>query len=171
MFTNDYVQSGGLNLEEGIIRRTMPTISFRIQTFIRSKPENIFPNIADLTQHGMWSANPVQIEALTNGPVMVGSKYRSSAQVNGIHFNAELEVTQYRPPVAFSFSGKDETGHFEHHLSLSTENDGTTVERRVVFDLTPRQWLMYLLLLYPVRLPAARKALNLLKKRVEEAGK
>lgn len=146
----------------------MPKASFRVHVLIHSSPEIIFPHIADLTRHGEWSANPVQVEAVTNGPIAVGSRYRSTAQVNGLHFSAMLEVTQRQPPFMFSFSGTDETGYFEHSFTLRPTTNGTVVERRVSFDLTLRQWLRYALLLYPVRLPAAIKALSLLKMHVEQ---
>jgi hypothetical protein len=62
----------------------MPTTSISFHTNINARPEVVFAYIADLTQHGEWTANPVQIEALSSGPVTVGSRYRSTAHVNGI---------------------------------------------------------------------------------------
>lgn len=145
----------------------MFNVSFRVQTIIKAAPEAIFPLLADLTRHGEWSANPVQIEAVTKGTPQVGSVYRSAAQVNNLHFSAELTVNEYQPPLSFAFTGKDETGIFKHQFRLSPEPNGTRVERRVSFELSFRQWLMYCLLLFPVRLPAAQKALRRLKEYVE----
>ncbi|MFN8414119.1 MAG: SRPBCC family protein [Anaerolineales bacterium] len=145
----------------------MPNTSFQIQTHIHATPEIIFPYIADLTKHSEWSANPIHIEALTEPVPAVGNRYRSSAEVNGLRFHAELEVTEYQAPTVFAFSGIDETGRFEHRFTLRLSGAGTLVTRQVLFNLTVKQWLRYLLLLYPVRLPAARKALGLLKKHIE----
>ena len=146
----------------------MPQASFRVRTTINAEPEVIFGYVADLAQHGQWAANQLQIEPVSPGPAAVGSRYRSMAQVNGITFIAELQVTKYQPPREFAFAGEDETGRFEHRFTIQPHAHGAQVERQVRFTLTPRQWLMFLLLLYPVRLPAAKKALGLLKRRVEQ---
>ena len=146
----------------------MPKASFRVRTTINAEPEIIFGYVADLTQHDQWAANQLRIEPVSPGPAAVGSRYRSTAQVNGITFTAELQVTNYQPPREFTFAGKDETGRFEHRFTIQPCAQGAQVERQVSFTLTLRQWLMFLLLLYPVRLPAAKKALDLLKRRVEQ---
>jgi uncharacterized protein YndB with AHSA1/START domain len=147
----------------------MPTTSTSFNTNINARPEVVFAYVADLTQHGEWTANPVQIEALASGPVTVGSRYRSTARVNGILFTAELRVTEYQPPTRFAFVGEDKTGKFEHQFTLRSDQGGTRVERKINFTLTLSQWLMFQILLYPVRLPAGKKALHLLKDRLEQA--
>ena len=146
----------------------MPKASFRVGTTINAEPEVIFAYVADLTHHDQWAANQLQIEPVSPGPAAVGSRYRSTAQVNGITFTAELQVTKYQPPREFAFAGEDQTGRFEHQFTIQPHAHGAQVERQVSFTLTVRQWLMFLLLLYPVRLPAAKKALALLKRRVEQ---
>jgi len=148
----------------------MPKASFRVQTTIYAKPEVVFAYVTDLTKHGEWAANPVQIKAISPGSVMVGSRYHSTAQVKGLVFTTELRVTAYQPPSGFAFTGEDTTGRFEHQFAFRPYNHGTRVERQVNFALTWPQWLMFEISLYPVRLPAARKALNLLKARLERAG-
>lgn len=148
----------------------MPKASFAVKTWINAAPATVCAYVSDLTRHGEWSANALQIEALTPGPPAPGSRYRSTAIVNGITFNAELEVLELQPPERFVFAGHDATGRFEHVFTFRAVQGGTQVERRVNFDLSPRQWLMYWVLLLPVRLPAANRALNLLKARLEQAG-
>jgi hypothetical protein len=146
----------------------MPHASFRVRTTIHAAPDAIFAVLADLPGHGRWAANSLQIEPISPGPVVVGQRYRSTAQVSGITFTAELQVTTYQPPRVFAFSGEDSTGHFAHQFTLQPTAQGTRLERHIRFALTFRQSLLFLLLFYPVRLPAANKALALLKQHVEQ---
>ena len=148
----------------------MPNASFRVRTTINAEPAVIFETIADLTRHGQWAANQLQIEPVSAGPAALGRHYRSTAQVNGITFIADLHVTTYQPFHAFAFAGADQTGRFEHHFTLRPADQGVQVERQVRFTLTLQQWLLFLVLLYPVRLPAAKQALELLKRRLEQRG-
>ncbi len=145
----------------------MPFASFRVTTEINASIERVFDKVADLTTHGEWSANPLTIDAITPGPVELGSRYRSTAQVNGMVFQAELRVTEWQPPQRFAFSGADRTGQFEHQFTLQSHGGSTWLERKVTVHVTFPLLLMYLILLYPIRVPAARKALQALKRRLE----
>jgi hypothetical protein len=109
----------------------------------------------------------MHIEKVSPGPVGVGSHYRSLAHVNGIPFTAEFQVTKHQPPAHFAFTGHDQTGRFEHQFTFQPYDNGTRITRQVNFALTLRQWLMFAILIYPVRLPAAKKALRQLKQRLE----
>jgi hypothetical protein len=148
----------------------MPKASFRVRTTINADPDVIFESIADRTRHGQWAANQLPIEPVSPCPAAMGSRYRSTAQGNGIPFTADLHVTKYYPFQAFAFAGEDQTGRFAHHFTLRPADQGMQVERQVRFTLTMNQWLLLLVLRYPVRLPAAKKALDLLKRRLEQRG-
>jgi hypothetical protein len=145
----------------------MPPASFRVSIDIQTPPPAVFAYLSDLTKHGEWSANPVQIQALTLGPIALGSRYHSHAQLNNLQFETDLEVIIYQPPTQFGFKGQDSTGQFQHLFTLTPTHTGTHLERAVSFSLTLRQWILFLLILYPIRLPAARKALQTLKTHLE----
>lgn len=145
----------------------MPQTNFTVSIDIQAAPESVFAYITDLSKHGEWSANPLKIEAISPGPVAVGSRYKSVAEVGGQRIEAEFEVTEYEPPFRFGFAGEDSTGKYEHHFSLQSYQGGTRLERMIRFKLTTLQWLMFYVLLFPVRIPAGKKALGLLKERLE----
>ena len=145
----------------------MPKPSFSVQTNINVMPEVAFAYVSDLTKHGEWAANELEIAAVESVAPTVGSTYRSSADVGNLHFDASLTITQLAPPHTFAFSGKDKTGSFEHIFTFTPNNGGTTVKRQLNFDLTPMQYMMYLLLYFPVRLPASRTAMDNLKAKLE----
>src|SRR5262245_27935812 len=111
----------------------MPNATLTVSTTIKATPDVVFAYLSDLTRHGEWAANPLRIEALTPGPVAVGSRYHSEAQVGRFAFSAELWVTVCQPPRIFTFAGKDETGQFEHRFTLSPQANETQVERRISF--------------------------------------
>jgi uncharacterized protein YndB with AHSA1/START domain len=145
----------------------MPAAHLIVHHVIHAPPERIFDVLADLTRHGEWSANALHIEPLAPGPPAEGSRYRSRAKVNDLVFQAELEIQVLQRPNRLVFVGQDSTGQFRHQFSLTSVPGGTRVERRVDFSLSARQWLMYLVLLHPVRLPAARRALSRLAEHLE----
>lgn len=143
----------------------MPQPNITVEQFITAPPDVVFGYVADLTRHSRWAADKLAIEPLD----ATGTAFRSHAVVKSLTFDATLTVTGHQPNRAFSFKGEDKTGAFEHHFTLQPQDGGTLVTRHVMFDLTLRQFLIYCVLLYPVRLPAARKALTQLKHVCERA--
>ena len=145
----------------------MPKPSFSVQVLTTASPEAAHAYVSDLTRHGEWAANELTVEAVSAEPVTIGSQFRSSADVGNLHFDATLTITQLDEPKTFAFSGKDKTGRFEHTFTFTPKTGGTLVTRKLQFDLTPMQFMMYLLLYFPVRLPAGRKAMERLKVKLE----
>lgn len=146
----------------------MPRANFRVSIDINAPPEVVFAYITDFSKHGEWSANALTVEARSPGPAAVGSRYHSVAQVDKLRVEADFEVIEYEPPFRFGFAGEDPTGKYEHHFTLTGQAGGTHLERSISFDLTLPQWFMFNALLFPVRIPAGKKALALLKQRLEK---
>jgi uncharacterized protein YndB with AHSA1/START domain len=146
----------------------MPLASFRVHILIHAPPSKVFDYVSDLTRHGEWSSDPIQIMALTPGDVTVGSRYRSTAQSHGVTFQTELEVMEYNPPSRFAFRGADATGKFDHLFTFQPYDRGTLVTRRIRFEATLMQWLVFLVVLYPVRIPSAKRTLSRLKEKMEQ---
>jgi hypothetical protein len=111
---------------------------------------------------------PGKNTAITDGPARVDSRYRSEAQSHGITFRAELMITEYDPPTRFGFSGTDATGKFSHEFKLTPKQGGTRLKRTIKFDASLFQWLSFLIVLYPVRIPSAKRTLKMLKQRLEQ---
>jgi uncharacterized protein YndB with AHSA1/START domain len=144
----------------------MPNAALSAKVFINAEPETVFVYVADLTKHGEWSANPLKVEAIANDPIAIGKQYRSSATVGSLTFAADLRVTEYDPPARFGFEGQDSTGKFLHRFTFTPLTNGTQVTRHIDFTLSFRQWLRFWILYFPVRRPAAIKALQLLKEKL-----
>lgn len=148
----------------------MPTPTFSVSTEIRAERDALFAYVSDLSKHGEWAGNELRVEPIDNSPLAVGKKYRSDANARGREFHADLGVTEFASPTIFAFSGSDETGKFSHRFAFAKIADGTRVMRTVYFDLSLGQYIFYVVTLRSVRLPAARKALERLKKRLEKNG-
>lgn len=145
----------------------MPRVAFTVSTPVNAAPEDVFAYVSDLSRHGEWASDPVQIVPLSNSPIAVGSRYRSTAQSHGATFHSELEVTEYTRPTRFAFVGEDSTGRVNHLFTFQSTENGTLVTRQMQFDVNLLQWLAYLVVVYPVRIPSARRTLQLLKQRLE----
>jgi uncharacterized protein YndB with AHSA1/START domain len=62
---------------------------------INAPPEKVFDYVSNLTRHPEWSGGKLKIEALTPGPVAVGSQYKSYEEVAGQQNRPnELRVTK-----------------------------------------------------------------------------
>src|SRR5215510_7221848 len=129
----------------------MPSASIQAKVVINAPTKKVFDYVSDLTRHGEWSADSVQIVALSPGQIAVGSRYRSTVQSRGITFNAEMEVTEYDSPTCFAFKGSDETGTFSHRFIFEPSTDGTLVIRQTHLGANLIQTLVFLVALYPVR--------------------
>ena len=145
----------------------MPHASFKVNVVVQALPEQVFEYVSDLTRHGEWSADHVTITALSNASIGVGSRYRSVVISHGGRFTADLSVSEYDPPSHFGFAGEDATGKFSHIFTFQPNQTGTLVTREIQLNVTVLQWLIFFVLLYPVRISAARRALQLLKERIE----
>jgi hypothetical protein len=86
-----------------------------------------------------------------------------------VTFNTDLKVTECDPPSRFAFEGEDATGKFSHIFTFQPQSGGTLVTRRIRFDATWIQWLVFLVVLYPVRMPSAKQTLQRLKEKMEAA--
>lgn len=146
----------------------MPRVSFRTYIIIKAPQEQVFSYVSDLSRHGEWSSDPVEITVVKSTPQKIGDRYRSIAQSHGVTFRSELVVTEYAPISRFAFVGQDSTGRVEHLFKFRANGKDTHVERQMQFEVNFMQWLAYLAVVYPVRIPSARRTLQLLKAKLEE---
>jgi len=84
-----------------IITTTYPVV-------INAQPEAVFAYVSDLTRHPEWSGGRLKIEAISPGPVTVGSQYLSRGDVAGQKDRPnELRVTHFETPSRFTFVAND----------------------------------------------------------------
>lgn len=143
----------------------MPTYS--VSTRVDASPGAVFAYVADLTRHGEWSADPLEIKAVT-GDGGEGSEYESTAKSKGKTIAARLRVVESRSPSAFGFVVTDLTGEYDHRFSIKPDGKGTIVERRIATsNLSVPQRLLFYVVYPTVKRPNARRAMERLKEKLE----
>jgi hypothetical protein len=117
--------------------------------------EALWPLVSDLTRHGEWSADPLDVTLVGEG------RYESVARSKGKEFRARLSVTESVPPRRFAFRATDATGTYEHVITLEPDGTGTTITREIeAKELSLGQKALFYAVLPIVKKPNARKALE-----------
>lgn len=145
-------------------------VRFRIR--IDAKPEEVYAYLAEVSRHGEWG-NPkagLAVEAVSQGPVVAGSLFRSTQKFLGKDTGAEIKVTDVSPPARFAFSARHPGGKrditYSHAFTITPANGGSLVERAIDSDAPPMQKVVGLFA-YPAIRADAMAGLRRLKERLE----
>ena len=147
----------------------MTSVTNTSRVLLNAPPSEVFAYVSDITHHPEWSGGPLKIEALTPGPVAIGSQYRSTGGVSDR--TNELRVTAYEPPTRFAFVAKDpDFGEVTHEFTFKAENGGTLMERAVTAPMPFLLSIIFRLYLYPSQgKPLMDKAMANLKAKWEKS--
>lgn len=148
----------------------MTTVTNTFRLAINAKPETVFAYVADLTKHGEWN-NGLLIEAITTGPVRVGSQYRSRGVVlNQKDRPNELRVTEYEPTTRFAFAAQDpDFKEVTHTFTFRAQAAGTLMERTVTVNLPPLMAFGFRNFIFPfIGKPGMEKSHAALKAKLEQ---
>ena len=141
---------------------------FNYRVSIDAKPEEVYAYVADLTRHGEWSKG-LTIEAVSEGPVEVGSQYRSRGRMMGKEFQNDISVADLNPPGRFRFIANDGKSDVSQEFTLSPQNEGTLLVRRVAFEVNPVMGFVFKAVIGPlIANPSMNKSLKSLKERLEQ---
>ena len=147
----------------------MGRLVFDYKVSIDAKPEDVYAYVADLTKHGEWS-DGLNVEAVGNGGVAVGSEYRSRGKLMGKQVENRVRITEYEPPTRLSFSANDGKSEFMQEIKVSADGNGTLLERRLSFDANPVMGLLFRAIIGPlVANPSMNKSLKKLKANMEKS--
>ena len=136
---------------------------------ISAKPEDVFPYLSDLTRHGEWNES-LRVEAASDGPAAVGSQYRSTGRMMGKEFQNEVRITELESPTRLSFISNDGKNDFLQEFTFQPVGGGTSLERRVTFEMNPLMMLMFKAVIGPlVANPSMNKSLKSLKGKLEQS--
>lgn len=107
----------------------MPRTKNKTTDLINAKPEEVFAYVSDLTTHGDWSTNPLEITASDASEIGVGKEYTMKAEFRGGEVTGTLKVTEYKPSTKFAFEVSDTTSEHTHSFTFAPEGEGTRIER------------------------------------------
>ena len=108
----------------------MATFSISFSIHVNVPPEVAFAYVADLTRHGEWNPG-LRVTAISDGSIIVGSRFQSVGHIFGREIHDDLRVTEYQPPVRFAFFVKSGFGGEEltHEFMLQPKDSGTLITR------------------------------------------
>src|SRR5258708_3464800 len=108
---------------------------------VERAPAEIFDYLVDFARHGEWSPRPFAIEPLSDGPLTVGSRFRSSGSLprDWRKYSNDVEVTAIEKPSHLAFAAterarvmrKEHTLVFKNEFVLTPVESGTRIERRL----------------------------------------
>jgi len=151
----------------------MTHVSNIYSVVINVPPKTVFNYVSDLTRHPEWSGGKLKIEALTPGPVGIGSAYKSYGEVAGQQNRPnELRVTKFESPTLFEFVAKDPGfGEVINAFKFTPQKGGTLMERTLSMNMNPIMAFAFKLFIRPlIGQPMMDKSFAALKAELEAAG-
>ena len=118
----------------------MPGTKSQYSVFIKAKPEDVFEYVSDLSKHGEWADNPLEITPVYDSKIAVGKRYKSTAEFRGSTVTGEQTITEYEPSRRFSFHVEDTTSKHDHILTFTPQGDGTLMERTALGQWSLSVW-------------------------------
>ena len=146
----------------------MPGTKAHYSVVINAKPEDVFAYVSDLSKHGEWADNPLEITAVDDSEIAVGKRYQSMAEFRGSTVTGEQTVTEYEAPRKFSFHVEDSTSKHDHIFTFTPQGEGTLMEREAVGQWPFGTWLLAATIA-PVMIgkPMMKRAFENLKEKLE----
>ena len=106
----------------------------RFMIDVAAPPNEAFALISDIERHGEWSPQEFEAIRVDNGPIGVGSRYRTVGRKGagrGHLRAADVEVTAYEPTTRFGFAATETAGTYRTTFVISPAATGSHVERTV----------------------------------------
>ena len=146
----------------------MTHLVFNYDISINASQDAVFEYVSDFTKHGEWTDN-LRIEAVSDGPIAVGSEYRSVGKLMGKDLQNDVKITAFDAPNRIAFTATDPKGFpFHGELNFESEGDGTLHTRKVEFDFNPIMAVFFKAVIGPlVSNPSMNKTLRNLKAKLE----
>lgn len=100
---------------------------FEQTEWIARPPAAVFQFITDTRNAPRVIPSVQRLEAMTDGPTRVGTRYRETRLVNGKEAQAELEVTGFEPPGRYAVRNVTDGIQTVYTYRFQPERDGTRV--------------------------------------------
>ncbi len=137
---------------------------------INRSPEDVYAYLADFSKHAEWSPKPYSVVTLTDGPLGVGSKLRSTGYLPGskkAHDN-EVEITVADPGKRLAFTALEKDQTFTSDFELTANGGGTRLVRTLDLpEMTGAIKIVFPLVKSFVIKPGIQKGLDMLKANLE----
>jgi uncharacterized protein YndB with AHSA1/START domain len=120
----------------------------QIAISIPAAPEAVFAYVSDLTRHGEWANEPIEIRLESGDGRTPGSTFSSTAGVLG-GVKATIRLVALDPPRRLVYDCDDMFGSYRWTLSVEPEGAGTRLTQRMERLSAPawvrlvQPWLMW----------------------------
>ena len=132
---------------------------------IARKPEDVFAYVDDLSRHGEWQQEILDVHVETDGPTRVGSRSRERRQMGLLKGTATYEVTEHEPGKVFAFRGVDGPVRVIGRVTLEALDAGERTRLSLELDFTGHGIGA---LIAPIARSHARKEVPQSQKRLKE---
>ena len=94
-------------------------------TIIQAPADKVFSYVSDFARHGEWGGHGLQVSRADDGPVVVGTKFSTTAKQFGTQ-REESTISEMTAPQEFGWMSTGALGRIHHRFTLR-EDAGTTV--------------------------------------------
>jgi hypothetical protein len=89
------------------------TRTMRFSVDVEADPSTAWALISDIQRHGEWSPQEFEATKLDNGPIGVGTRYRTAGRKGvrkGVLRSTDVVVTDFVPTTTFGFEATEHAG-------------------------------------------------------------
>jgi hypothetical protein len=101
---------------------------FEDQISINAGADRVYDYVADFTRHGEWAGDGLEVTKSTEGPVVVGSTFSTTAKQFGTQ-REQSTITELVPGKMFAWDSTGALGRVHHWFSLSEAGGSTTLSK------------------------------------------
>ena len=115
----------------------MKVPNFQKDTLINAPPDKVFAYVSDFRRHPEWASHRLSIEPVSEGPLAVGSKFKSVGHQMGMESRDEVTVSEVVADRRLTYDVSTHQGEsFRHSIDLQPEGAGTRVTKSMNFVKT-----------------------------------
>jgi hypothetical protein len=126
--------------------------------------------ISDIQRHGEWSPQEFEARKLDDGPIVVGTRYRTAGRKGvrkGVLRWTDVVVTNFAPMSTFGFEATEKVGKYRTTFSVSPSGTGSSIERVVQPPSTGMVPFIRHVLLAPVTRRYVQQNMDALKAKLD----
>lgn len=101
---------------------------FEERITIGASTDRVYDYVADMTTHAEWSGNDLEVTKSSDGPVVVGTVYDTTAKQFGTQ-REQSTVTEMTPGQTFAWDSRGALGLAHHVFGLTGDGGSTTVTK------------------------------------------
>jgi carbon monoxide dehydrogenase subunit G len=137
---------------------------------VQAPPDEVFSLVSDIERHGEWSPQEFKAQRIDDGPIGVGSGYRTTGRKGarkGPMRMTDVVVTEFAAPSRFGFAATEEAGVYRTTFVISPAGVGSRIERIVEPPTTGAVAFIRHRLLAPVVRAYVRQNMEALRSRLD----